>query len=591
MKKIFQNKILLLLLVSAIVGIFLRFYYLNSLPVSLSHDEIDNVIQAQSVIHTGRDIVGTWTPLSFLPNSGVMSELGPLINVPTLSLLPQSLESSRFMTVLYSLVFPLLVLLWLKNLGFKSSIAYLSAALLYLSPWHVIFSRTALEQPTSLFYYMLSWVFLTSLYNKKFSAKKLIGFCISFAIGFYTYHGFKFTLPLLTGIELLYLSRGSFSNLTKPKFYLPTLFVIFLFARVVFNSTLYGSRGDELVISNISKYSGTVNTERTYALSGTTLKSIFINKYAILGKTLLANYVDAYSPTRLFVEGEENGVFSVGSGYLYFFTAPLLLYGVYALFQKKKPERKLILLLLVISPLSSVLHINNSLAFRSAIFLVLLNVTLGIGLYEPGYSLTKKNHLWGKLYSSLLAIFFILALFSFSYRYFSVSPVENSQAYFFDERLLAEYVNRNPDKKILIIDHQPRYIMSNIILDRKVVGDTDIKSLNHGYSPKEEDIYRLDNLTVTGPCPREGDYDTAIVRSDTQDYLRECPLLNTVLEKNPQIHQFVSPLDSGALRIILGDTMCDDKELRRYINPTSLSDFDLGKLDDQSFCLNWVVNN
>ena len=143
-----------------------RFISLGTIPTSLSHDEVDLIIQAHSVRLTGHDLSGTWSPWSLLPNDAVMAELGPLINLPALTILPNTLWSAHVTTAMLGSIYVVVIVLLLLSWGMPSSVAWLSGFLLALSPWHILFSRTTLEQPTSLFFYTLSWLSLSTLFKQ-----------------------------------------------------------------------------------------------------------------------------------------------------------------------------------------------------------------------------------------------------------------------------------------------------------------------------------------------------------------------------------------------------------------------------------------
>lgn len=581
-----------------LISFVIRFMYLGSVPVSLSHDETDNVIQAQSVRLTGRDLEGVWKPWSLLPNSGVMAELGPLINLPALSVLPQSIFASRFTTALLSALFPLLVYLWLGSIGGSRSVSLTAAMLLATSPWHIIFSRTALEQPTSLFFYMLSWIFLARSFKvKKYSNSNLINFLLftlSYTVGFFTYHGFKFALPAMTSMYLIWLLWQS-----KPKQFKLGLsafaVILLLIVRTALYSAHYQSRSSEIVLLQNDKFAGIVNSQRRQSLAPSPLKSIFVNKPLILMQTLRDKYIAAISPDLLFLHGESNGVFSVWLyGYLYLFTLPFLLYGLFYLFTHHQRENILILGLLFVSPMASVIHINNTFAFRSAIYFVLLNIVLSYGLVAF-FELLKKSH--PKLISlslSLFAVLLLAGLSSFCYVEFFVTPIMNANDYFFSDRLIANYVRLDRGKKILLIEPQPRYTYSAVVLTQGSPTLDTILSFNHRYSPTDLDEYHTDNLSIIRGCP-SGDftnYDTLIINKNIMATINNlCPTLISSLATSSKqaTRSLVSPKDSGEEQVIIGDTLCSDMDLPQYVSPTSLRDFDLEKMNQGEFCNRWVV--
>lgn len=584
------------IIIILLVSLFFRFLYLGVIPVSLAHDEIDNIIQAQSVRHTGSDISGSWRPLSFLPTPTLMGELAPLINVPMLSLLPQSIFASRATSALLSSLYPLLLAILLIKLGVSRRVATTTSLLLAVSPWHIIFSRTALEQPASLFFYTGSWVFLINLFASRRSLvyylTNFLLFALTYSLGFFTYHGFKFSLPILTGVIALYLTWFNKFNYKWPKFILIIALIAALFVHVLLNQSVYASRSVELIFKDTAKYAKDIDFKRRVSLAPDTLKQVFSNKYVSLAQAIGDKYLYTISPDLLFQHGENNGMFSLWTiGYFYLFSLPLIFVGFMSMLRTRSKEQLLILTLLVLSPTASIIHTNDSYAFRSAIYFVLLNVVLAYGCLEVyGY----VSHSLPKSKTSIYTLFALIATFSlihFSYLYFFVSPVNNSNSYFFGERLLSQYLNLSKSDKILVIDPQPRYIFSGYILSRPLVSRSDIASFNHQYSFDESDEYHAGNLVVTRDCPDDIDeYDTIIIGNLGLKDPTHCKAVHERLSlSTTNTSSLVILTNNGTERVIIGDNLCSKVLLRGFVHPTSLADFHLDQLSSEQFCTTWVV--
>jgi len=584
------------IIILLVISFIFRFYQLGTVPVSLAHDEIDNVIQAHSFIHTGSDIVGSWSPWQMLPNSGVMSEWGPLINTISAKFLPPSLFSAHLSTAILSTLYPLLIWLLLQKLGVSRRIASFSALLLALSPWHILFSRTVLEQPSSLFFYTLSWIFLSNIYQKKpakYIILNTIYFAVTYAFGFFTYHGYKFSLPFLTIILSAY-----YSYRTSPKkiyFLLPFIVVGLLFIHVFINRESYSSRGSEMVFNQSEVATKAVDLERRQSLAPEWSKKLFSNKMTFIGDQVLENYLNLYNPETLFLHGEANGVFSVWkNGYLLIILAPFLIIGAGELIRIWRPTEQILLLLLLASPLTSVIHIGDaSYSFRSAFSLILLHVIAAYGL-SSFIARISKSKLWKAIVLPLLFLTSVLGLGYFCYIYYFLSPVTNANAYFFGDRLMANYVRLNQGKRVLVLDPQPRYSYSQIVLARGRVTAIVIASFKNQFSPAEGDVYETPNLTVARNCKdltNLGEFDTVVVNKNLLPDLALCPAFNEIVAPFAKLktRSLVSPQDSGEERRIYGDTTCDPSILNTYVHPNSLRDFALESMSATDFCAKWVV--
>lgn len=574
-----------------IASLFFRLIYLGVVPVSLAHDEIDNIIQSYSLKLTGQDINKSWYPTSFLPNDGVMAELAPVINLPALSILPNSIFSAHLTTAILSSIFPVVLVLLLLSLGAPPSVSWISGWLIAISPWHIIFSRTSLEQPTSLFFYTLSWLFLVKIFEltkKKYSVLiNSLLFSLSYSLGFFTYHGYKFALPILTIIIMGYLFYENRKSTALKYLFIPLFVVLGLLFRTYHYQDHYSSRSSEIILTQVDKFAKGVDSDRRISLSPSKVDSIFSNKYIALFDTLKSKYLMTISPELLYTAGEKNGVFSVGRiGYIYLISLPFVIIGIAYLLYHRKPFHILLFCLLLISPIASVIHINNTLAFRSGIFFVLLNVIIGYGLFAA-YEQTKSKSL---MY--LIVILFLLGLSRFVYIYFAIHPTESATAYFISDRVLGQYLNHNQDKKILVIDSQPRYILSNLILSKSVVTKADLGNFGGSYSPSDFDSYNIGDIDIVRSCPKDLGklYDTVIITRVLVEGNLDCPAVTSIHASSKlRDRAIVSPYDSGMEKLIVGDSVCADQELGSYINPKHLSDFAISSLDRVQFCKKWIV--
>ncbi len=570
-----------------ILALLPRFLALGIIPVSLAHDEVDMIIQAHSLRLTGTDLTGTYSPFSLLPNDAVMAELGPVVNWPALSLLPNTLFSAHFTTALLGSLYPLLVVWLLVSLGFTTKLAFFAGFLLALSPWHILFSRTSLEQPTSLFFYTLSWIFLSKIFSKNNNLKVFLlstfTFVTFYSLGFYTYHGYKFALPLLTAILALY---HGFSQKSYKTLLLVLLVITGLYARIYLHSDRYLSRGSELVFLDAPRFSRQVDEDRRLSLQSDKLDQLFSNKLTAMLSLATHKYLSILSPEQLFLTGEKNGAFSTGrTGYLYLFLFPFVAFGLTKLL-RSGPKGILVLTLLALSPLATVMHVNSSFAFRSGIFLVLLTITAAVGV-------VYLDKLYPKIKLLTLALLATFVSFAhFSYVYFGLYPVESARAYFFADRTLATYLSHRQNQRILVIDPQPRYIMSYLVLTNRTITQTELAPLVGHYSPSEEkNEYQLGNLTLRRDCPQAGDtYDTIIVDSAMVGGLDKCPSLN-LLPTPTRVRLIADPVDSGGKKIIYNDSICDDQILQPYLKPRPLATFALDKMSRVQFCTSWLIEN
>lgn len=570
---------LLLIIASAII----RFAYVHVVPVSLSHDEVDMIIQAHSFRLTGSDLNQHWVWWRLMPNDAAMAELGPVVNALALSILPNSLFAAHATTALLSSLYPALIVILLLRLGWSSKSAWFAGILLTISPWHILFSRTSLEQPTSLFFYTLSWLALTKVFDKQSTRHSAwlatLGFFLAYTVGFYSYHGYKFSLPLLTFILAAYLT---WQHQMRLRGIWVCAYILLLLLRILMGGTAqYASRQSEIMLLNNAKFTSQVDHDRRIATLPPRLTSFLSNKPMAMGAAVVQKYLTVLNPTTIFARGEANGVFGTGrTGYLYLVLLPLVGIGIVELIKDTHVRSKLLLLMLAASPTSTIIHVNDSLAFRSGMYFVMLTIVAAIGLERLSrYTKVGARVSWG-----LIGISFV----QFALIYVGFYPSESARAYFFSDRLLATYLSHRQGQKILVIDPQPRYLMSYLVLTKATITRADLEPLlTHFDIAEGVNQYVIGGLTIRRDCPPDNQvYDTVVLDSTLAAGLTKCPAVLST--QGLEQKAIADPVDSGTNKIIYGDQICPDVT-RTYLHPTSLDTFALESLSRVQFCENWIV--
>ena len=199
----------LLLVFFLIIGVLLRFYDLGEVPYGLQQDEASIGYEAWSLLHYGIDRYGNpWPiyPITFGPGGG-----SPLLVY--LTILPTMIFGTGALTVrvLPALFGCLTILLGAKlaGLGFGKRAEVIAAFLLALNPWHVIFSRWALDSNTVPFWETLFLLFLLWGVCRKSTMLLLPGAFFS-GVSLYAYGSTTFVVPLfLLSFALVLLLRKS----------------------------------------------------------------------------------------------------------------------------------------------------------------------------------------------------------------------------------------------------------------------------------------------------------------------------------------------------------------------------------------------
>lgn len=385
------KKILLGLFI--LITFLLRFWNVASTPQGLYYDEIDAGYQARSILETGRDYRGSWSPFY------VSSFLDPRPPIPIyLTVLSTALFSTpelqvRMGSVILGTVNVLLVFILLRFWTKNDWIAFTGLIVTATNPWWIQFSRYNHEANTTIFFPLLGIIlFLLGTKIKKF--KWIILSIISLALGIYTYR----TMSLMTPVILfcLVISHIKYVNKLglKKNLFLLGLFLLITLSMIIATTFFAKDKPRIAQIAIFVDQSIPVHIQRQREIDSgdltdfsigkqTTFASrIFHNKLDSYLEAFVKNYYSAFSTDFLFVHGDKNHRHSIeGQGMIFYTDLIALGFGIYFLFKnRRQPYAVFILLLFFLSPIPSSLTQDGD-AHASRLFLyslpLLFTITFG----------------------------------------------------------------------------------------------------------------------------------------------------------------------------------------------------------------------
>src|SRR3989338_2667908 len=366
MNSFFKKKIAFILL-SLIFsfGIFLRFYQLDKIPNGFHIDEAINGVNGYFLLQTGKDSNNNYFPLQ----TEVFGDYNPT-GYSYLTILPIKLFglnefSTRFPGGLLGSLTIIACYFLALSIFKNKKISLLSAFLVAISPWHIIFSRSSEQTLVSIFFVILGFalVFL-SLENKKL--KLLIPGVVLLGISFFMYFTPRVFIPLLFLMFLIFI----FNLWEKQKNikYKVVLFCSFLFLGISafflvfivrgggsrFNQvSIFGSLGTKLIMEEQIREDGTVGTP-------VKITQFFHNKPLNYSLTYISNYLDYFSGSFLFIKGGLPVWLKVeGMGLVYLTLLPFLLIGLVVLAINKNKKYKIPLLWLIVAPIAAAVTIDD----------------------------------------------------------------------------------------------------------------------------------------------------------------------------------------------------------------------------------------
>lgn len=180
-----------------VAGFALRVYRLPDSPPGLHRDEVVSLVDAWSLLHTGRDHLGHLLPLaSFEAYGDWISPLLTYLEVPAVALLGPGLPAARGITVLVgTLAIPLAYAL-ARTLGWPRVAGLAAALVTALSPWQIFLSRVAIPPALAPASWMLCLLAAASVVARGRRSDAL-WLALACGLGLYTYPTMKLAVPLL----------------------------------------------------------------------------------------------------------------------------------------------------------------------------------------------------------------------------------------------------------------------------------------------------------------------------------------------------------------------------------------------------------
>lgn len=420
-----------------IIAAFLRLWRLGDVPVSMYLDELDLGYQAYSIIETGSDYFGNAWPLHFHSYGEYRTPFNIYTAIPTVAIFGISPYGVRLPSVIFGILSVLVLYLLVRELG-SLRLAEIAALVLAVSPWHVHFSRVALEVSPLIFFVITGlFFFLKSFNNSKY-------FLISvflFGLTPWIYSPAKLFMPLFF-ITLVFLWRKEIIKF--PKKLIIYCFIILLLLGVpllsVITSGKAGMRFNYISVFSDPTVPTGVNYAREFdafvrgeAVVGTRpsiFDKFFHNKITFWKDRIVGNYIQAVSSDFLFVKGDPNLRHSaVGVGQFYKIEIIPFLLGLIIFFMKYK-DRKIKMLLafwIILGILPSALtRDGGNHAGRLIIILPPLIFMIAYGV-DRGIKFVDKS--LKKYVAFLFCVLWVLSIVFYLHNYFVHYPLDSERVW------------------------------------------------------------------------------------------------------------------------------------------------------------------
>jgi 4-amino-4-deoxy-L-arabinose transferase-like glycosyltransferase len=334
------------LLIIILLAAFLRFFQLGINPPSLTWDEVAWGYNAYSLGIDGRDEFGQFLPYKYLESFGDFKPpVYAYLDILPIKIFGLNEFATRFPSALFGTMSVLMTYLVTKKIfeknkstleigNWKVDIPLITAALLAISPWHIMLSRAAFEANVASFFLISAvYCFLESLGRRRYF---LILSAVCFVIPIYTFNSARVAGPLLA-IALVLGNWQKLWNIKKIAILAGIIGVILLLPTAKFllspQAKLRFQEVNIFTDSNVVKMSNQeIANDHNAAIS-----KIIHNRRVLFSFDFLQHYFDNLSSNFLFITGDGNPKFSVRNiGQLYLWEIPFLPLGLLFLFKKRE---------------------------------------------------------------------------------------------------------------------------------------------------------------------------------------------------------------------------------------------------------------
>lgn len=415
-----NKKMLIFLTFIIIVASVLRLWGLGQIPSSADWDEVALGYNAYSILQTGRDEYGELLPVVLRSFDDYKPALYAYLTMPSIILFGLNVVAVRLPSAVFGILTILAVFFLGKELFKKDSIAFLSAFLLAISPWHIQFSRVAFEANVAVALNLFGILFFIKGLNKQWL---LLLSALIFGLSFHVYQGEKVFVPLLL-IALITIFRKQFFSIRRK--YIITSFLIILIISlplihfIIVNKNALSRAKDVSVFFNTALIE--LNADRIMhdKKNNDFTGLIFDNRRVEFAKNTIAGYLSHFDFNWLFIRGDIARHHAPNMGLLYLAELPFLLIGIYCLtfgsFNKK--AKAFVLLWFLIAPIPASVTNDVPNAVRSINFLPTFQILIAIGIISSLAWILNIRHKILNIRAGYLILIPISTFFIFNFSYY-----------------------------------------------------------------------------------------------------------------------------------------------------------------------------
>jgi len=405
-----------------ILGIILRFFRLTSYPSGFHIDEATLGYNSYSILLTGRDENNSFLPL-YSQSFGLDRALGNfLVTAASIATFGLNEFAIRAPFAFFGILTIPLFYLFAKEISTNRYFSLIATFLLTISPWHIDMVRASSETSVSLFFILFGQLlFIKGIKHKNLWL--LFISVISFFVSIWFYHAaIGFLIMTVPFIGFFFIKKEA--NIRVRKMLIVTLVasLLLFFSFLVFGKggidrfSQVGFHRDQSVLNEQNKMFFEEGPNHIFQAR------FFHNKLITYSRAAVKNYSQYLNLDFLFLNAGKPPRYSPPAmGLIYVFELPFLLYGIYKAIIGKSVFFKMVLGLLLLSPLVAALTYEYSPNMQRSFFMVpYLEIMITLGIFSSLSLLTRHRLV---IYSSV--IIFSLSMLYYLHQYYIHFPVHD----------------------------------------------------------------------------------------------------------------------------------------------------------------------
>ncbi len=440
-----------MLLLVIILAFGLRFYKVTEDPPALNWDEVSIAYNAYSILKTGKDEWNQSFPVHFKSYGEFKLPVQIYASIPGIYIFGLNELGVRITPVVYGTLTVIVMFFLGRELFLSNWVGLVAAFLLAVSPWHIQLTRASFESSLATLWVTLGIWFLVKGFKRQ---KWFIFSMVPFALSVFTYNSARIFTPLFL-ISILLIYRKKLFQFKKVIFISLITFTILLIPLAPF--ILSGERSARYRLVSITDDPGLIpriNENRGNSKLPQPLPRLVHNKVTYISFYFARNYLAHFTPDFLFISGAPHKQHHVqGIGELYWFQAPLLLFGLIELFRRKHKFKGLTLswLLLAFVPVAVT---NDSIphALRTLIAAPFYQLISGFGMYEGLIWIRRKWKILGVgMITAMVVLLFLWQFEGYLNNYYNIYPNLYSRDWQYGYKQVVNYIGQNESKYDLIV--------------------------------------------------------------------------------------------------------------------------------------------